>query len=296
MGLFKRISVALFFIPVIVYFVLSDLFYNIFWLLFLLALIITSSLEFINILKKRNVFFNKTYLLGFSIFIILCFYFSTFKSSLNWMPYFSFIFVNFLFFTRNIFLKKFDNAIELTSAFTLFSFYISFLLGHLILLKSFSDGSYFLLFIMSLIWFNDTFAYFCGTVLGKRKWNIKASPNKSYAGAVSGIFFSTLGMFFINYLFKNGIQFKIFFLEYNFKTNFVFSPTLTIIIGIIFGIIIIFSDLIESMFKRCAGLKDSNKFLPGHGGVLDVFDSIIFTGPLFYYFILLLKEFNIIKL
>jgi len=146
-----------------------------------------------------------------------------------------------------------------------------------------------------MIWTNDSFAYFCGMLFGRKKWNIKASPNKTYAGVIGGILFSILAVFFVNHIFQLDLKFKIWFFEYKFSSSFIFNTVWSIIIGVVFGVIGIVSDLIESIFKRCAKIKDSDRLLPGHGGVLDVFDSSIFTSALFYYFILLLKYFKVIS-
>ncbi len=295
MNLLKRIFIALICIPIILYFVLNTYYYALLFSLFLLAVSIVGSFEFYNILKTKKIIINKNFILFANIFIFLCFYISAFNSSLIFLPYFSFIFVNFIFFISQILLKEFDNVIALSSSFILLTFYLPFLLGHMILLKSLCYGNYFLFLIITMIWTNDSFAYFCGMLFGRKKWNIKASPNKTYAGVIGGILFSILAVFFVNHIFQLDLKFKIWFFEYKFSSSFIFNTVWSIIIGVVFGVIGIVSDLIESIFKRCAKIKDSDRLLPGHGGVLDVFDSSIFTSALFYYFILLLKYFKVIS-
>lgn len=294
MYLLKRIGVALFWIPLIIFFIVDKTLNGIFFTLFLLAISVGGSFELYNIFKIKNISIPKYFIIPLNFFIILSFYISTFNPILWWVPYFSFVLFNFIFFIPLICTKNFENIINISAAFVLLAFYIPFLLGHLILLKSLDAGIYFLTLIIFLIWTNDSFAYFCGALFGRKKWNIKASPNKTYAGVAGGLVFSVLSVFFINYIFKTGIKFKLLFLKYNFNTPFIFNKKWSLIIGLLFGILVIVSDLIESLFKRCAKLKDSSNFLPGHGGILDVFDSIIFTVPLFYYFIFLLKYFKIV--
>jgi phosphatidate cytidylyltransferase len=283
--LFKRVLVALIFVPLIVYIILIE--NPIFLFLFVLFLSIFAFFELKTILKRKGVTLP-LWTSIFNILIILGFYFSA-KYSKNFLPYGIFIFSNFIFYVFKTFENKFENSIKEISIFTFTIFYTGFLIGHLIFFKFIKNGNYFLLYIIVLCWLNDTFAYFTGTLFGKKKLNLLVSPNKSYAGVIGGIFFSIIGInFLLNFLFKKGIKFNLIFLKYNFKSEFIFSLKWNIIIGIIFGFIIIFSDLIESLLKRSAGIKDSSNLIPGHGGILDIFDSLIFTAPIFYYFVSLI--------
>ncbi len=123
--------------------------------------------------------------------------------------------------------------------------------------------------IFILIWTNDTFAYIVGKSIGKHKLLEKISPKKTIEGFIGGIIFTVLASYIIA---KYYIQIK----EVN--------TFIWIIIALIVSIFGTIGDLIESKFKRIAGVKDSGKIMPGHGGVLDRLDSIIFAAPIVYSF------------
>jgi phosphatidate cytidylyltransferase len=127
--------------------------------------------------------------------------------------------------------------------------------------------------IFILIWTNDTFAYIVGKSIGKHKLIEKISPKKTIEGFIGGIVFSVIA----------GILISKFYIKP--KPN---HENLSLLIWTISAVIIsIFStlgDLIESKFKRIAGVKDSGKIMPGHGGILDRLDSIIFVAPFVYLF------------
>lgn len=127
--------------------------------------------------------------------------------------------------------------------------------------------------IFILIWTNDTFAYIVGKSIGKHKLLEKISPKKTIEGFIGGIVFSVIAGFLIS--------------KYYFKPNPNYFDTSVLIWTISAVIISVFStlgDLIESKFKRIAGVKDSGKIMPGHGGVLDRLDSVIFVAPFVFLF------------
>ena len=120
--------------------------------------------------------------------------------------------------------------------------------------------------IFILIWTNDTFAYIVGKSIGKHKLFEAISPKKTVEGFVGGIIFALIAGFIIaHYYFLRPTYFWIF----------------TAIIVSIFGTL---GDLIESKFKRIADVKDSGSIMPGHGGLLDRLDSIIFVSPFLFLF------------
>ena len=121
-----------------------------------------------------------------------------------------------------------------------------------------------------LVWINDSFAYLVGKNFGKQKLFPAVSPKKTVEGFLGGLFFACIASYFIAYF------------SYTFK--FTYWLILAIIISV-FGTI---GDLIESKFKRQAGVKDSGVIMPGHGGLLERLDSIIFSAPFIYLFLRLL--------
>ncbi len=126
--------------------------------------------------------------------------------------------------------------------------------------------------IFVLIWTNDTFAYITGKNFGKNKLYERISPNKTVEGFIGGMVFSCIGGYCIFY-----------FTHY---LNFQFWLGLAIILSI-FGTL---GDLIQSKFKRQAGVKDSGKLMPGHGGLFDRLDSIIFSSPFVYAYLLIINH------
>ena len=115
----------------------------------------------------------------------------------------------------------------------------------------------------------DIMAYFSGFLFGKHKLCPKISPKKTIEGSIGG----TLGSVVLSGLF-----------------GFFFAPEILVhclIIGVLGGIVSQFGDLTASIFKRKMGIKDYGNLIPGHGGILDRFDSVLFTGPLVYYYIVL---------
>ncbi|HSD13535.1 MAG TPA: phosphatidate cytidylyltransferase [Flavobacterium sp.] len=120
--------------------------------------------------------------------------------------------------------------------------------------------------IFILIWTNDTFAYITGKSFGKHKLFERISPKKTIEGFVGGLVFTMIGSYILSYFFT--------FL----------TPVIWICTGLIVGLFGTIGDLIESRFKRVAGVKDSGKIMPGHGGILDRLDSVIFAIPFLYLF------------
>ena len=124
-----------------------------------------------------------------------------------------------------------------------------------------------------LIWTNDTFAYIVGKSIGKNKLFERISPKKTIEGFVGGIAFAIFAGYLISkYYIKAKPEFS--------QQSILIWTSIATIVGI-FGTI---GDLIESKFKRIAGVKDSGNIMPGHGGVLDRLDSVIFVAPIIFLF------------
>ncbi len=136
---------------------------------------------------------------------------------------------------------------------------ISFLLP----LRSLNNGMLYSIFLFVGIWVNDTGAYFTGLNFGKRKLAFKVSPKKTIEGALGGIIITILFLVGLAHFFNIEIM-------------------IAILLAIVISISGLIGDLVISAFKRHFNIKDSGKIIPGHGGVLDRFDSIIFATPIFY--------------
>ncbi len=138
----------------------------------------------------------------------------------------------------------------------------------------YADGynPYLVLALFIIIWVNDTGAYITGVTFGKHRLFERISPKKSWEGFLGGALFSLAAGFVLSQ----------------------FIPQLSLIEWLIFSIIVVvagtFGDLTESLLKRTLGVKDSGNVIPGHGGILDRFDSLLLASPvIFIYLTLLLR-------
>ncbi len=157
-------------------------------------------------------------------------------------------------------------------------FYIGLPLGHLIMLRFFegegistSLGNFemgcALVWIMFIgTWASDTFAYFTGSAIGSHKLCPSISPNKTVEGFMGSVVGTTASVAALG------------------STFFQFPMMEMAALGFVISISATLGDLVESVFKRYTGIKDSGSLIPGHGGVLDRFDSVLYTAPLMYYF------------
>lgn len=149
-------------------------------------------------------------------------------------------------------------------------FYIPFLLSHLLLLFSLPSGRRWIFFVLIVIFAGDTGAYYIGHRFGKRKLWPSVSPGKTLEGGVGGLF-SSLVVALIGgklLLSSSGLGFLL-------------------VLAFCLALVGQMGDLMESMLKRVSQVKDASSLLPGHGGLLDRLDSLIFTFPLTYYSVVL---------
>jgi phosphatidate cytidylyltransferase len=127
--------------------------------------------------------------------------------------------------------------------------------------------------IFVLIWTNDTFAYLVGKSVGKHKLFERISPKKTIEGFLGGLVFAVFAGYLLSKLYFNPSP------QHSEKSIIIWTATALIVS--VFGTL---GDLIESKFKRVANVKDSGKIMPGHGGILDRLDSVIFVAPFIYLF------------
>ena len=145
--------------------------------------------------------------------------------------------------------------------------YVPLLLGHLLLLRGLPDGIQWIFLLMLIVMAGDSGAYYVGCNFGRRKLYPVVSPNKSVEGAVGGLAGSVIGAFIAQATFFPALT--------------VFDSLATALLLGIFGQL---GDLFESFLKRSFGVKDSGTIFPGHGGVLDRLDSILFAAPAAFYY------------
>jgi len=132
-------------------------------------------------------------------------------------------------------------------------------------------GHYYLLYFIVITKFSDTGAYFVGSLIGRHKMIPRISPGKTWEGFGGAILVSVLAsLVFVHFLGAHMLG---------------MSTGHAILLGIILGLCAVVGDLIESLFKREAGMKDSGSFFPGIGGILDLLDSLLFNAPIMYLYL-----------
>lgn len=164
----------------------------------------------------------------------------------------------------------FERVIGQAGATILGVLYVVFLGGHLIAVRtSFTDerARHLLFFFLLVLMGADTVAYYTGRALGRRKLAPKVSPGKTWEGATGGMLASLILATLAHYW---------FFPELPLRAALPLAAVMNVL-----GVV---GDLTESAIKRGAGAKDAAKILPGHGGLLDRLDSLLFNAPLLYYF------------
>ena len=218
--------------------------------------------EFYKAFKSKDI--QPISILGFLFAIFL-----SLKNIFNLPIEYTYITMFILFLTGIVYmLNEKKNIIEFSITF-IGLFYISIFLDYIVLtINNYDLGSIYVWLIFIISFMTDTFAYFSGYLLGKHKLIPKISPKKTIEGSIGGILGSTLCCVLFGYIFKLNI-------------------THMILIGSIGSIVAQFGDLFASAIKRYVGIKDYGKLIPGHGGILDRFDSVILVAPFVYYAIYL---------
>ncbi len=157
-------------------------------------------------------------------------------------------------------------------------FGVIFIVGffsHIILLRSLHNGIFYILVLNAVVMINDSGAYFGGVLFGRHRTEFPVSPNKTWEGYISGLVFSVLSMVLFNYIFETHFNVRLF------------SYMESCFLGALFSLLGNIGDLVESVVKRDCDVKDSGSIVPGHGGMWDVFDALVFAMPVFYYYLVL---------
>ncbi len=273
----KRLLTAAVAIPILyIIFLIGGLLY----LLFFLILILVGQIEYQKLLESKNLPHEKILGIVSSLLMGVSAYLGYY--------YFTFCFTALVLLILILDLRKGDFSQTVTNiGATLFGvIYLGWLLSHAILLRNIGQneniraysennqglgdlGFFLVVFAVACTFLNDTGAYYTGTLIGKHKLAPKISPGKTIEGTVGGIVVCVIAGLIVNFLF-----------------GYPLSSDWTIAFALLVGITAVLGDLVESSIKRGAGMKDSGDIVPGHGGVLDRFDSLIFVFPVSYYFIL----------
>jgi phosphatidate cytidylyltransferase len=156
-----------------------------------------------------------------------------------------------------------DAALALTGM-----MYIGLTLGYLVAVRLLQQGEWLLFFLLLVTWAADTGAYYVGTLYGQRRLAPRISPKKTIEGLAGGLFAALLIAFAARWTFLSDL-----------------SNWDGLVLALLLTVAGLWGDLVESTIKRSVGVKDSGGLLPGHGGMLDRLDSLLFTAPTFYYYV-----------
>ncbi len=162
-------------------------------------------------------------------------------------------------------------------ALTLFGvLYLGLTLGTLSMTRLLPEGEWLIFFLLLVTWASDTGAYYVGTLFGRHRLAPRISPKKTVEGLVGGL----IGAIIVGYI-----------------ARWWFLPELSgldcLILAILLTVTGLWGDLTESVMKRSVGMKDSGGILPGHGGMLDRLDSLLFAAPAFYYYVTLASRLRV---
>jgi phosphatidate cytidylyltransferase len=146
--------------------------------------------------------------------------------------------------------------------------YIGLTLSYLVGIRLLPQGELLLFFLLLVTWAADTAAYYVGTLYGRRSLAPRISPKKTVEGLVGGLVGATIVAYTARWAFMPEV-----------------SNLDALVLAVFLTLAGLWGDLVESAIKRSVGVKDSGGLLPGHGGMLDRVDSLLFTAPAFYYYI-----------
>lgn len=144
------------------------------------------------------------------------------------------------------------------------------------LINGLENGKLLIWYILFSAWLTDTFAYLIGKFFGKHKFST-ISPNKTVEGCIGGIVFSTIAVIIYTFFINN---------SYNLNISYIYITLVAIVLSIVGQI----GDLAASSIKRYVGMKDFSNLIPGHGGIIDRIDSIMFVAPFVYLFFVLIES------
>jgi phosphatidate cytidylyltransferase len=256
----KRWLTSLIALPILLFILLKG---SIFSFMLLMALVSgIAHWEFLAICGLNRTFFEKALSITLGLLLLL-----SFSTARPYLPSFFLIFGIFSYFLYYLFqYEQFPKLLPELALNGLGLLYIPYLLGHFFWLRQLPQGTFWLLWLLLVIFAGDTGAYYVGRWFGVKKLYPQVSPGKTVAGSVGGLLASLAA----------GIGFGLWF---PLGTHAVILIGLALLAAVIGQ----FGDLFESMLKRRAQVKDASSILPGHGGLLDRLDSLCFTGAILFY-------------
>ncbi len=261
----KRIISGLLFLPVF-YLVAWEL-PTVYFMILVMAAVAVGQHEFYRMAQARGYHPNTALGIVLGLLIVLEFYHPPFPHLGKFFPVV--VSVLLIMIARLFSPRSVDQALEDIASTVLGMFYVALLFAYQVAIKSGWNGKQWLVFLYLIIWASDIGAYSIGIPFGKHRLYAKVSPKKSVEG-LAGALVAAMG---IALLCRVG-----------------FMPPIGVgeAIGLAFVLAIVgtVGDFVESLFKRAAGIKDSGTIIPGHGGILDRMDSMLFAAPVLYYYLM----------
>jgi len=266
----KRIASSFIILTLVV--LITFLFPN--WVFSILAsaMIGIALFEFLNMAERRGIFVYKyfTIILGMLIPLIVYFQMGT-EGYFTIEPFFIVISCLFLFVLQ--FTRRDSSEALISIAVTVFGLlYIAWFFSFFIKLKFLPHGSLLVAFLVLVTKMGDVGAYFIGGSIGKHNLIPRISPHKTVEGTIGGLIFSV----------GSALASKAYLPDVSYIHLFT--------LGLLLGILAQVGDLAESLLKRACDVKDSGSNLSGFGGMLDLIDSLIFTAPIFYFYIVVVMK------
>jgi len=272
----KRIVTSVIFIPILIFVIHLDYFYSLPLFLFILSISIFSSRELYEIFKRIFKTKNSNSLIIFFIISNALLYILYYVDIIFRIHFLNLSIINIIV----MILILLESSVPIDSikvykraVIILFSYILTGVCPFFIYLLKLENGEWWVYFLFILAWISDASAYFVGYYFGKTKGIIRYSPNKSLEGYIGSFVFTLMV----------SVCFKLIF-----PLSFTLSLFKTLLLGIIISILAPSGDILESILKRRADIKDSSGMFKAFGGVLDIFDSIIFSSPFYYLFIKLI--------
>jgi phosphatidate cytidylyltransferase len=176
-----------------------------------------------------------------------------------------------------------------SAAASVFAFsYIALPLGMLVQLRQQWAGAFYLLYLLLVVWAGDVFAYFVGKTIGRHLMSPRISPKKTWEGAIASVVASII-VGWLLFLYAQPVSSALLHVGLIQRRDGLFGleqPPMgpIILLTFVLNVAAQLGDLVESLIKRGAGVKDSGTILPGHGGMLDRIDALLFAAPVLWYF------------
>ena len=236
------------------------------------AMIGIALMEFFNLVAKKNIFVYKYFgiIIGMCVPLIIYFQMGG-EGYFTLEPFFIVIACFFIFVLQ--FIRRDSSQALASIAVTLFGLlYVAWFFSFFVKIKFLQNGMMLVAFLILVTKMGDVGAYLIGNVIGKHSLIPRISPHKTIEGTIGGLAFSIM----------TAIASKSYLPA--------FSYAHLVVLGVLLGILAQVGDLAESLLKRDCGVKDSGSILSGFGGMLDLIDSLLFTTPIFYFYIVVLMK------